>query len=252
MSSFSHSWIGIFGALVCCFACMPSNKSGTTTVTIYAASSLTNVWEELAAAYEAQNPDVRVRLNFAGSSTLAMQIVEGAPADIFVSANSLQMDAVISNGITNQPSHVFATNELVVITHVESKVQTLDDLVNASVVFASPNVPIRVYTDQVLNNIGSEYAQLVKRQVVSEETNVRQVVLRVSLGEADAAFVYATDITADIQDSVRVIPIPNTVNVQAEYLIIALNEQIIIQDILDFLQSSQAHAILMEWGFSRP
>lgn len=228
---------------------------------IFAASSLTNAFTDLAEAYSATHA-VDITLNFAGSSTLATQIEQGAPADIFASANELQVQRLVMADII-QPAavSVFAHNRLVLIVPDENpaQIETAADVARPDtlVVMANPTVPIREYTDILLHTLAdhyqNEYAHAVLSNVVSEETNVRQVAARVALGEADAAFVYQTDITPDIMDAVRVIALPPTTSPIARYPIAILDDQNPpAQAFIDYVLSDDGQAILRAWGFCQP
>lgn len=239
-----------------------SQSQNPITVTVFAAASLTDAFEAIGNAYEAQNPAVDVLFNFAGSSTLAAQLSQGAPADIFASANPMQMEVVQEAGRIEGESRIFAYNQLVVILPMDNPadINNLADLVHPdiSIVIAAPEVPVRVYTDTVLNQLAElddypdDFAEQVFANVVSEEANVRRVAAKIALGEADAGIVYTSDVTPDIQDQVMTIAIPDEVNVRATYPIALLNDSAQPQaanDVLDFILSETGQAILEEWGF---
>ncbi len=204
------------------------------TLTVFAASSLTDAFEEIGAAFQAQNPGVEVLFNFGGSSDLVAQLSEGAPADVFASANTKQMNVAKDAGrIAGQP-HVFVKNRLVLIVPADNPgaIHTLRDLAGAGLqlVFAAPEIPIRTYTDTLLERLaadpayGESYRAAVLANVVSEEQNVRQVAAKIALGEADAGFVYASDVTPEISAQVQVIAIPDHLNTIAAYPIAITND----------------------------
>lgn len=219
------------------------------TLTIFAASSLTDALEEMKTAYEKKYEDVEVRLNFGASSALATQLNEGATADVFASANLAQMEQVV---LQDEPD-LLAENELVLLVYRDSSIQTLEDLTGegVSLVLASPEVPIRVYTDSLLAALnaafGDDFQARVMKHVISEEANVRQAVLKIGLGEADAGFAYRTDVTADIQDEVRVIEIPAEYQVITQLYIGAVSES--GRSFVEFALSEDGQAILKKWGF---
>ncbi len=175
-----------------------------------------------------------VVFNFAGSSTLSTQISEGAPADVFASANNTQMKVVLDAGLITTEPQTFAHNRLVLIVPADNPagIESLDDLANPGVklVVAAPAVPVRVYTDSMLDALaadpayGEDYRSAVVANVVSEEDNVRQVSAKVALGEADAGIVYSSDVTPDIAEDVIVLPIPDEVNTLASYPIAVLDD----------------------------
>ncbi len=197
---------------------------------VFAASSLTDAFLSIEASFEAQYPDTDVILNFAGSSTLATQILQGAPADVFASANDVQMSRVEAEGLLTSRARPFARNRLVLITPLDNPAQihSLPDLTNERIqlVVASQGVPARTYTEDVLQNLseifGRSYASDVLANVVSEEDNVRRVVLKITLGEADVGFVYVSDVTPDIASQVNMIEIPADYNRMATYPIAPL------------------------------
>ena len=204
-------WIlAITGFIALCVGCTP--QTAGTELTIFAASSLSNAFTELAQTYETQNPEITIQLNFAGSSQLAAQISEGAPADIFASADSDQMNtAVASQRIDPEQIIPFLTNQLTIIAPLDNpaNLMTLNDLAQTetSLILAAPNVPIRTYADQVIGRQTSDIQQNIYANLVSEEDNVRQIVAKIALGEADAGIVYISDITPDISSQVTTIPL---------------------------------------------
>ena len=225
-------------------------------LTVFAASSLTESFEEVAAAFEAEH-DAEVILNFAGSSTLSTQVVQGAPADVFASADETQMEVVAEAGLLADEAQTFTQNRLVVITPENSPVETLSDLSQPGIllVLAGPNVPAGRYALSVLERLnevyGADFAERVLANLVSEETNVRQVAAKVQLGEADAALVYATD--AAVLRGVRVLEIPAAHNVTARYPIAVLadSRQLdLAQTFVNFVQGARGQAILAERGFT--
>ncbi len=199
------------------------------TVRVFAAASLTEAFGDIAALYRAQNPEDDVETNFAGSQILRTQIEEGAPADVFASADHAQMDALKTRGLVG-PDSVFARNRLVVVTpRDEPVVRRVVDLARSGVriVIADGNVPVGRYTTQVLGKMnraglfGDDFQKRVMANVVSQETNVRAVLAKVSLDEVDAGVVYATD-ARTVADKVSVLDIPDRMNVVAEYPIAVL------------------------------
>ena len=193
---------------------------------VFAASSLAEPFEEIAADFQAEHPGVDVLLAFEGSSTLALQILQGAPADVFASANPRQMQRVVEAGLAVGEPRDFAGNRLVVIAAEESDVASVHDLAaeGTLVVLGAPDVPVGAYARQALTLLeaehGAGFAARVMANVVSEESNVRQAAAKVELGEADAAIVYGTD--AATLHGVRVLDIPDTSNVPVSYPIVAL------------------------------
>ena len=224
------------------------------TLTVFAASSLTEAFTELATEFEDKHPDIDIVLNFAGSSTLATQLEQGAPADLFASADLVNLLRVVPE----TDAVPFATNRMVVITPEESPVRTLQDLATRDylLVLAGESVPAGRYANEVLENLnalyGADYAEQVRAHLVSLETNVRQVAAKVALGEADAALVYATD--AATLEGVRVLEVPTLYNVTALYPIAVVPESKhaeLAETFLTFVLD-EGQAVLQKYGFGPP
>jgi molybdate transport system substrate-binding protein len=226
-----------------------ASSSVTGTVTVFAAASLTGAFEEVAEAFEQTNPDVEVTLNFAASSALAQQIGEGAPADVFASADEANMRKALDAGsITGKPQ-VFATNELQIIVEPGNPkgITAVADLAEPGVIYvaAAADVPIGTYAAQVLEKAGLTVAPS------SFEADVKAVVTKVTSGEADAGIVYATDVTA-AGDKSEGVDIPADLNVKATYPV-AVTEAAANPEAaaawIAFLIGSEGQAILAELGF---
>jgi molybdate transport system substrate-binding protein len=174
------------------------SRSGVTGITVYAAASLTDVFPKI---------DSGPKYSFAASSTLAAQITQGAPADVFASANTTIPDQLFAKGLVQKPV-VFTRNRLVVVvpTSNPAGIHSVYDLRKPGVklVIAAPAVPVGTYTLQVLKQMG---LTSVLSNVVSRETDVRGVLSKVALSEADAGFVYSTD-AKTVPGKVTVLKIP--------------------------------------------
>jgi len=227
-------------------------------VTVFAASSLTDAFGEIGRAFSKQTGN-SVTFQFAGSQTLRTQLENGARADVFASANTAQYDPLVKSGML-EPGRIFAKNRLVVITPSGSRVKTLRDLASSGVkvVLADKTVPVGAYSRQMLQRLSdalssmTDYVGKVLGNVVSEEINVRQVALKVALGEADAGIVYLTDVTSDLSSKVRRILIPDAFNPVATYPIGVLRDANNTQAagaFVDFVRSSAGQRILRKWGF---
>ena len=191
-------------------------------LTVFAAASLRDAFGKLRESFERSHPGVHVRFNFAGSQELRMQMENGAPVDVFASADPQQFDAARGGGLVGAPK-IFATNEPVIVVSRANpaKVTGLADLATVKrLVIGAPGVPIGTYTLQILDKAkakyGADFRTRVEAKVVSRELNVRQVLNKVSLGEADAGIVYRTD-ARSAKDTVQIIDIPADLNVVAEY-----------------------------------
>lgn len=231
-------------------------------LSVFAAASLTEAYRAIEDAFEAAYQEVDVLFNFAGSSALATQIAEGAPADVFASANVAQMEAVLDAGHADE-QFVFATNVSVVIAPADNdKITEFGDLANDgySLVLAGEEVPIGQYAREIFakasgpGGLGPDFADRALANLRSNESDVRAVLAKVQLGEADAGIVYATDV-ASIAGDVRVIDIPGQFNVVAQYPIATLtgaSNPAAAEAFVDFVLSDDGQAILAEFGFGRP
>ena len=190
-------------------------------LSVYAASSLTEAFGELEEIFESAHPSVDVSITFAGSQVLRLQIEQGAPADVFASANMDHMQALVDSGLVEE-GHVFAQNDLVIIVPPDNPaaIEELGDLGEAQrLVIGTASVPAGQYAREILRRAAPSHEEgfeaIVMSRVVSEESNVRLARAKVELGEADAAIVYRTD--AGSSDRVRVVEIPRELNVIANY-----------------------------------
>lgn len=230
-------------------------------MTVLAASSLTDAFGELGTMFEEQNPGTNVSASFGGSSELLTQIEQGAQADVFASADEAKMETAVQDDLVDTPQ-IFARNRPVVIVPKDNPagIQGLQDLAKpgTQLVLAQDGVPIAEYAKEILANANSEYGedfeQQVMNNVVSREANVRASANRVALGEADATFVYVTDVTSDIADQVEIIEIPEDLNVIATYPIATLkqaNNPELAQKWVDLVLSSEGQGVLEKYGFER-
>jgi molybdate transport system substrate-binding protein len=226
----------------------------TTTLTVFAAASLTDAFTELAADFEADNPGVAVRLSFGPSDGLATQIQEGAPADVFASASPSWMDAVEDDpGASDRVD--FAKNLLVVITPADDPagIGSVEDLARPGVklVLAAEGVPAGDYARELLSNAG--IADAVLANVVSNEDDVKGVVQKVALGEADAGIVYRTDVTASVDSDLRSVEVPDELNVIATYPIAVVgSEDADVARAFVTLVTGDGQRVLAEAGFLPP
>ena len=177
-------------------------------ITVYAAASLTNVFPRI---------DSTPKYSFAGSNTLAAQIQQGAPADVFASADMSLPNQLFARGRCSQPV-VFTRNALVIVVPKSNPagVHSVYDLAKSGIKLdiAAPGVPVGSYTLQILRNMGLSASVLAN--VVSQETDVREVLSKVALGEADAGFVYSTD-ARTVHGQVTVIKVPAWAQPKVQY-----------------------------------
>jgi molybdate transport system substrate-binding protein len=244
-------------------ACGPSASDGGT-LNVYAASSLTEAFGDMERIFEAMHPDADVALTFAGSQVLRLQIEQGAPADVFASANPAHTEALADEGLVSM-AWTFAHNELVVVVPLDDPagIASFAELADAErIVVGAESVPVGRYTREALERaratLGSDFTERVMARVVSEETNVRLARAKVELGEADAAVVYRTD--AASSDRVRTIEVPPEVNVRADYLIglvVTPGESDSARGRLaaawiELVRSPEGQAVLRRHGFTIP
>jgi molybdate transport system substrate-binding protein len=232
------------------------------TLNVFAAASLTNAFTQLGKDFETANPGVSVVFNFAGSQALRTQIEEGAPADVFASANKTEMEMLVTSAhVTEGRPQVFLNNRLIVILPADNPagLEKLEDLANSGIklVFAAEEVPVGKYARQVLDQMngqfGDDFKDKVIANVVSNEDNVKQVVAKVQLGEADAGIVYTSDAVA--APELKTIEIPPELNVIAEYPIATLSQSVnpdLADAFIAYVLSDEGQAVLQKWGFASP
>jgi molybdate transport system substrate-binding protein len=218
-------------------------------IKVFAAASLTAAFTKIGEQFTAANGGTKVTFNFAGSQALATQIQQSAPADVFASADLANMDKV--KDLVGTPQN-FASNQLQIVVEKGNPkgVEGLDDLANADlkVVLAAPEVPAGKYAAEALGKAG------VTVKPVSAEDNVKAVVTKVSLGEADAGIVYVTDVTAG-GDKVEGVDIPEQLNVRATYPIATVKASQArdqAQAFMDLALSAEGQQVLKEHGFLPP
>lgn len=233
------------------------------TLTVFAAASLTDAFSELAEVFEAQHPGKRVSLNFAASNQLAQQLADGAEADIFASADRIQMDTAIETGCI-EPEQVSAMvgNTLVIIFPPDNPAGIGNPLDLAfpgiNLILAAAEVPVGRYSLEYLTKASDEsffglnYMESVLDNVVSYEQSVRGVLTKVQLGEADAGIVYKSDVYGLGPEEINGITIPPALNVSATYFIAPINDSRqpeLAQDFIDFVLSEEGQDILAKYGF---
>jgi len=231
---------------------------------ILAASSLTDAFNEIAGDFP-KRPEaagLKLILSYGASTQLRIQLEQGAPADIYESADDAQMQLAVRAGLMQGTPTVFARNRLVVVLPKENRagLTTLSDLAKPGIklVATARDVPVGNYTYQTLARMaadphyGAGFDQKVLTNIVSEEANVRQIVTKVQLGEADAGFVYASEISPRIAPDVKTIEIPERLQAAAEHVIgvtRTARAPITARRFIDYVHGPAGQAILKRHGF---
>ncbi|MEO8294649.1 MAG: molybdate ABC transporter substrate-binding protein [Gemmatimonadota bacterium] len=231
-------------------------------ITVFAAASLTEAFQDIGQEFAQRNAGIAVQFNFAGSQQLAAQLEQGAAADLFASADQRWMTWVVERSLVEGRPRVFARNQLVVIIPRtnSARIQNLPGLARKGLklVLAAEAVPAGKYTRDMLQNLsslpgyGEDFARRVVSNVVSNEETVRGVVAKVQLGEADAGIVYRTDVTSDVSRFISVLEIPEAQNVVAAYpvaLVRGSRHAAEAKALLDYIVSTEGQAILRRHGF---
>jgi molybdate transport system substrate-binding protein len=255
------------GLLLCVLALLAGCKSPASNsdaeeprLIVFAATSLREGFSAMGAEFRRLHPGVEISFNFAGTQELRTQIEQGAAADVFASADQRHMDALLNAGLVTE-ARPFARNEPVMVVAKESEatLRSLADLPRAErIVIGTPEVPIGRYTLEILDRasatLGADFRANVEAKVVSRELNVRQVLSKVSLGEAQAGVVYRTDAQTAL-GRVNVVGIPSEVNTIAEYPIALVTDAPHAQlgrAWLDFTLSTAGQRCLRAVGFLAP
>jgi molybdate transport system substrate-binding protein len=227
----------------------PSSASLSGYINVFAAASLTASFNAIGIAFHKANPGVGVNLNFAGTPTLVTQIEQGAPADVFASADTANMTKLTTDGFTSGDSKVFARNqlEIVVAPGNPKGISGLADLAKPGVIYITegPTVPAGKYSLQALATAG------VKVTPKSLETSVSGVISKIELGEADAGIVYTTDVAA-AGSKVQGVQIPAADNVIATYPIVSVKGTKypdVAAAFIDYLVSTTGQSMLATFGF---
>jgi molybdate transport system substrate-binding protein len=245
----------LLAALTGCSDGAPKDRAGEPpqkTLTVFAAASLKGPFTEIGKQFEAENDDVTVRFNFAGSSDLVAQIQQGAPADVFASADTTNMDKALAAGLVDGKAQDFATNTLEIVTPPDNpaNINSLDDLTDdhTKVVLCAPEVPCGAAA------VGVEQAAAVTIKPVSQEQSVTDVLGKVISGEADAGLVYVTDVKG-AGDKVHGVVFPESGEVVNTYPIAALRrseDAAAAEAFAAYVAGPAGRAVLAAAGFGKP
>lgn len=230
-------------------------------LTVLGAASLTEFLQEVKPIFEKAHPGTDVRLSLAASSRLRIQIEYGAPADVFLAADTRNMDPLVEAKLVREPS-VFAHNRLVIAVPGSNPfgINSPSDLAkpNVKLVIAAAETPIGTYTREAIRKMdvsgdyGEDFESRVVANVRSHEPTVKAVVAKVHLGEADAGICYSSDITPAIRGEVRTIHIPDAVNVIADYpiaVIAGTRQKALAEQFMAFVLSPEGQRLLVKHGF---
>jgi len=253
--------IALAAVLTSCGGSPSASSSGSTSLTVLAAASLVNTFPKIGAMYTQQHAGITFKFSFAGTDTLAAQIQQGAPADVFAGASTTYSDQLSSSGLIDTATP-FCTNQLVLVVPPSNPahITSLKALTKPGIklVIAGPTVPVGAYTLKVLDNLnapyGPSYSGKVLANVVSREADVESVLTKVKLGEADAGFVYITDAKASAGD-VRAITLPAFAQATAIYpiaVVKASKSATAAKQFMDYVLSPPAQAVLRRAGFGPP
>lgn len=232
------------------------------TLNVFAAASLQAAFTKIGSQFHTAHSNVTVTFNFGGSDALATQITQGAPADVFASANNAQLNVVVKGGdIDGGNVKTFAHNRLVVVYPKANpaKLSTLQDLAKPGIklVLAAKTVPVGGYALDFLtkasvdSSFGASYKTNVLKNVVSYEADVKSVLAKITLGEADAGIVYTTD-AQTAADSTATLAIPDALNSIATYpiaIVKASKNAATAQQFVDYVAGSDGQAVLAQYGF---
>jgi molybdate transport system substrate-binding protein len=230
-------------------------------LTVFAAASLKDAFSEAADVLGKRNPPIAVRYSFAGSQQLVLQLEQGAAADVVASADQRWMQVAQDGGLVAGTPVIFARNRLLVITPASNpgRIDRLEDLGKRGLklVLGAEAVPVGKYSREALDRLrdapgfGADYSKRVLRNLVSEEENVKAVVSKVQLGEADAGIVYVSDVTPPVRKAVRTIEIPDPYNVVAAYPIAVLRQSqqpAAARAFVEYITSAEGQAVLARHG----
>lgn len=232
--------------------CSSSNQDAADDITVFAAASLQSTFTVLGEQLEKDNPATKVTFSFAGSSDLIAQLIAGAPADVFASANTANMTKAVDAGLVAGDPVDFATNTLTIVTGPGNpkNITSFADLANTDnqVVVCAPQVPCGAATEKVEAATGTVLGP------VSEESSVTDVLGKVTSGQADAGLVYVTD-AADAGDAVTAVAFPESSGAVNAYPIAVLqqsNNAATAQEFVDLITGPEGQKVLAEAGFAAP
>lgn len=262
----THSYVSLglaFLLLLVMFCPVSAAEADEKELIVFAAASLTGALGDMQPIFETAHPGVKVTANFDSSATLETQIMEGAYADLFLPASTKNMDNLQKEEmIENDSATEYATNKLAIIVPADNPagIVSLTDLATPGVKIVSETseVPVRKYTEQMLNKtlnstaLGKTFVDGFRANIISEETNVAGATAKVALGEADAGITYYSDVTMDLASKIKIIEIPEEFNIVAIYecgILSESNEKELAQEYMKLLTSDEGKNVLKNYNF---
>lgn len=265
MNRARHKWAALLVLLVLLVGAACGSKSDSTdsaattadgatlegSITVSAAASLTKAFEQIGDAFQAEHPDATVTFNFGSSSSLARQIEEGAPADVFASADEANMQELVDAGLIDGSPTTFARNQLTIVVKKGNpkKIQTLADLATAGIVsLCGQEVPCGRYADQILTaaNVTIPEGNVTRGQ------DVKATLGAVAEGDADAGIVYVTDVANADVDAIAIPAAPNAIAIYPIAMLTSSPNQALARAFIEFVLSPAGQAILETAGFLPP
>lgn len=272
MHRFSRLIVALAGVVAACSpagtTALPTEaptaaRTAPVSLVVFAAASLRDAMEGAAASYSAAMPGATIQISTDSSATLRTQIEQGAPADLFLSADTRNPQTLVDSGLTDGPSVSFAGNTLTIIVPIANPagIRSPADLARSGVkvIAAGDEVPITKYTSDLINRLSASdgypagFAAALAANVVSKEDNVKAIVTKIALGEGDVGIVYRSD--AHGRDDVTTIPIPGDLNVTATYAGVVVKASANVaaaHAFLEWLLGPDGQAALSTFGFRPP
>jgi len=261
--------VGVIAALILVAAVLPARQvpaakggsagAGAGTLTALVAANATDVFNAVIDRFERQHPGVSVKPSYGGTQILLTQLQQGASADLFLSADEAHAKQAVADGLIQRYDPVSRNSEVIVIPRSNpAGLSNLQDLATKPVklIIGVPTVPIGIYTRQIFINAAAQYgpgfAQQALAHVVSTETDVKQVLHKVALNEADAGIVYRTDVTPDVADQVTMIAVPDADQViSANYIAVPTRapHQELARQLRDYMLSPAGQSVFISLGY---
>ncbi len=239
-----------------------STAAGSGELTAFVAANATEVFNKAIEMFDAAHPGVTVRPSYTGTQILLTQLEQGASADLFLSADKSHADQAVTDGLISSYDPVSTNSEVIVVPRSNpAGISSLQDLATkpSKLIIGVPTVPIGIYSRKIFDNAAAQYgpnfAQQALAHVVSTETDVKQILHKVALNEADAGIVYRTDVTPDVADQVTVIDVPRPDQViSTNYIAVPTHapNPALAQQLHDYLLSPEGQAVFASFKYQPP